>query len=81
MTLDFSLCRSRGALYDELSAKMDWQSWYGRNLDALWDILTTPPCSGKKFRIIPPDSSADESVREYAGKIESIFRRAGVLDE
>lgn len=81
MTLDFSFCRSRSALYDELAAKMNWQSWYGRNLDALWDILTAPPYSGKKFRIIPPDSSADESVREYAGKIESIFRRAGVLDE
>ena len=38
--LDFSLCRDRKDFYAELRRKMAWESWYGENLDALYDCLT-----------------------------------------
>lgn len=78
--LDFSQCHSRRQLYNVLRSAMDWQDWYGENLDALWDILTGLPHRGKRFSLILPQE-ADDSVREYATLMESVFREAGALDE
>ena len=79
VTLDFSLCSTRAELYAELRRKMAWETWYGENLDALWDIVTGLPHKGSRFRVIPPKQSADESLCEYAAKIEKLLQRAGVL--
>jgi len=80
VVLDFSRCHSRSQLYKVLRHAMDWQDWYGENLDALWDILTGLPHSGKRFSIIHPED-ADESLKEYAALMESVFREAGALSE
>jgi RNAse (barnase) inhibitor barstar len=79
VTIDFSLCRNRAELYAELRRKMAWETWYGENLDALWDVVTGLPHKGSRFRVIPPEQSADESLCEYAAKIEKLLQRAGVL--
>ena len=52
--LDFSPCTERRELYAELRNKMDWQEWYGENLDALNDILTGLPHRGSRFVILLP---------------------------
>ena len=49
LTLDLSACRERPEIYDVLSARMLWQKGYGRNLDALYDILTGLPHLGRCF--------------------------------
>ena len=80
VVLDFSRCHSRRQLYEVLRRTMDWQDWYGENLDALWDILTGLPHAGKRFSIIQPEN-ADDSLIEYAALMESVFREAGALAE
>ena len=80
VVLDFSRCHSRSQLYGVLRRAMDWQDWYGENLDALWDILTGLPHKGKHFSIIHPQD-ADDSLKEYAALMESVFREAGALSE
>ena len=58
VTLDFSGCGERAELYDIMSERMLWQKWYGRNLDALNDILTGLPHLGSNFVIHLPDEDA-----------------------
>lgn len=80
-TLDFTACESREALYAVMRRAMDWQDWYGENLDALWDILTGLPHAGRRYKLLLPGEGVEAAVREYAERIEGIFRRAGALAE
>ena len=75
LTLDFSLCRERAELYDVLAGRMLWQSDYGRNLDALYDILTGLPHLGRCFRILLP--AEDAPCRGYAEIMVQVFEDAG----
>ena len=77
VTLDFSACEGRDGLYKELRRKLDWQDWYGENLDALYDILTGLPHSGSRFLIIPPSDQAPEALRTYALRLRQVFEEAG----
>lgn len=74
LTLDFSACRERPELYDVLAARMLWQEWYGRNLDALYDILTGMPHLGRRFRILLP--AEDAPCRGYAEIMAHVFEDA-----
>ena len=74
--LDFSGCQSRSELYDLMAERMLWQEGYGRNLDALYDILTGLPHYGRSFIIRLPD--ADTPVYSYAGRVVEMFHEAGV---
>ena len=75
LTLDFSLCRERAELYDVLVGRMLWQNDYGRNLDALYDILTGLPHLGRRFRILLP--AEDAPCRGYAEIMVQVFEDAG----
>ena len=75
LTLDFRDCRERPELYAVLSDRMLWQADYGRNLDALYDILTGLPHLGKRFRILLPRK--DAPCRGYAEIMAQVFRDAG----
>ena len=81
ITLDFSACDGRDALYAELRRRMLWQDWYGETLDALHDILTGLPYLGKSFSFVMPAPSQPESVREYAEKIYQEFVDVGLTTE
>ena len=50
--LDFTKCHHDYSAYDEMRIKMEWEDWYGHNLDALWDILTGLPYKGDDFTIL-----------------------------
>lgn len=79
--INFSRCRSREELYDELASKLDWESWYGRNLDALWDVLTGMKLGEGRFIVIPPEDGAAVELRAYAARIKELFRSANRLYE
>lgn len=79
--IDFSRCRSRDELYAELARKLAWESWYGHNLDALWDVLTGMPLGAGRYIIIPPDNGADEELCKYASRIKALFCSAKRLYE
>ena len=78
VTLDLSAALCREDIYAVLRREMEWQDWYGENLDAVWDILTGLPHRGERFVIIPPRAE-DEGLREYAALLETVFREAGKL--
>ena len=73
--LDFSACRERAELYDVMAGRMLWQDWYGRNLDALYDILTGLPHLGTHFLLRLP--AEDAPCRGYAEIIGQVFSDAG----
>ena len=73
--LDFSACRERAELYAVLAGRMLWKDWYGRNLDALYDILTGLPHLGRRFTLRLP--AEDAPCRGYAEIIGQVFVDAG----
>ena len=77
--VDFTRSAEIGELYQELRQKLQWEDWYGENLDALYDILTGLPHRGTRFVLRMPLSDAPVEVRLYAGKIRKVFADAGAL--
>ena len=77
--VDFSAAAEIGELYQELRDKLAWESWYGENLDALYDILTGLPHRGTRFVLIMPLDDAPGEVKLYAARIRSVFHDAGAL--
>ncbi len=43
LLLDAEMLRTRDELHDVLAATFGFPQWYGRNLDALYDLLTDCP--------------------------------------
>lgn len=37
--LDFSNCKTLNDVHEEIRIKFDFPEWYGKNLDALWDLM------------------------------------------
>ena len=38
--LDFSECRFLGEIYEVIGNELELPTWFGANLDALWDAIT-----------------------------------------
>ena len=82
VTLDFSKCKYITEVYDQMRKKMDWEDWYGFNLDALWDILTGLPYKGDDFVILRPRAYSgiphgkNREFTEAVDKICQIFEEA-----
>ena len=72
--LDFSACREKSELFDIMAQRMLWRDDYGRNLDALYDILTGMPHLGRSFVITLP--AEDAPCRAYAERIVKVFEEA-----
>ena len=76
ITIDFGNVLVPKALYARIRAKMEWQDWYGENLDALNDILTGLPHKGDRFLFLMPKAN-DPELLDYADKIVDEFIEAG----
>ena len=79
MELDLRACADREAMYAVMRGKMHWQGWYGSNLDALWDILSSPEYEGRSFRVLVDEG--DGELASYARLVRETFREAGRLAE
>lgn len=79
--VDFSLCPDIPSLYRQLREKLQWEDWYGENLDALYDVLTGLPHRGERFLLTLPGEDAPLEARLYARRIRDCFLDAGVLIE
>lgn len=75
--LELGGCETRRELYEVLRAGMDWQSWYGENLDALWDVLTGEDLGSARFTVALPQK--DSPAWDYAEKLRGVFSEAGRL--
>ena len=79
--VDFTACAEIGELYQELRQKLQWEDWYGENLDALYDVLTGLPHRGSRFVLRMPLEDAPSEVKLYARRIRRVFADAGALAE
>ena len=62
-------------LHDELQLVFDLPRYYGRNLDALWDVLTTDVAL--PVTVIWENYRASrENLGSYAGKVKGVFLEA-----
>ena len=75
--IDLKGAEDRRALYDRIYAVLGGQDWYGRNLDALWDVLTGERREGARFLLAMPRE--DDEVYDYARRIRVVFGEAGAL--
>jgi len=62
-SLDLKDVKSKEDLYDVIFKALPLPEYCGRNLDALYDVLTSDP--GKKQIILSGCGSARESIPEY----------------
>lgn len=73
ITLDFTGCKYIMKLYDILQESFGFPDWFGRNLDALWDLLRDyagcPPVTVtiKGVETMPKD------LQDYMNEIFDIF--------
>lgn len=67
---DFSNVGNKKDMFAILREGMEWENWYGENLDALHDIVTGLPHKGRLFAIVPPEK---ENLRTYAEIMENIL--------
>jgi protein-tyrosine phosphatase len=79
--VDFTACAEIGELYQELRQKLQWEDWYGENLDALYDVLTGLPHRGSRFVLRMPLEDAPSEVKLYARRIRRVFAEARALAE
>lgn len=77
--VDFSLCWDIPTLYAEIRSKLQWEDWYGENLDALYDVLTGLPHRGERFLLTMPGEDAPKEARLYAERIRRVFAEAHAL--
>lgn len=76
--IDVSGCRDEGDVYDLLLAGLEAPCWHGRNLDALWESVTSD-ING----VLPPylfevtgHREAPEEVVLLVSRIRSLFEEA-----
>ena len=70
---DMNTIRDREALHDALHAKLELPACYGRNLDALYDLLSEGSVSA--MLVFENCSRADEGMNEYLEKLREIGER------
>ena len=68
--VDFARVENKKDMFAILRECMEWEDWYGDNIDALHDIVTGLPHKGKIFAVVPPEK---ETLRTYAEIIENIL--------
>lgn len=77
--LNGSKMTSREAAHAYISRKLDFPSYYGGNLDALWDMLSTT--SYPQHISIINAEKLHEHLGEYADSLINVFVEAGEENE
>ena len=52
-------------LYDELARQLEFPAYFGRNLDALWDLLTTDIPGPIRIRIKQPKTAQNRLGEDF----------------
>jgi len=68
---------SREELHDRIEEELPVPEWYGRNLDALYDILTEPEYGGGCLICFSDCGGLRESMPRYLAAMEQMCRAAG----
>lgn len=76
-SIDLRGVYSREELHDRIEEELPVPGWYGRNLDALYDILTEPDYSGECLIRFKGCRDLRESMPRYLAAMEQMCRAAG----
>lgn len=77
--LDLRTVETTEQVHDILAQQLDFPSYYGRNLDALHDLLTEiteDTCIGVFAPEIPEESAKKRDIDRYLYKIKFVMRDA-----
>lgn len=74
ITIDFTGAKNWDEVHERISKPLDFPEWYGKNLDALWDLLTgyIAPCN----IIIKGTKKVSSEYLEYVQRICNVFIEA-----
>lgn len=70
ITLDLCDCEYIRDFHERVRVAFDFPEWYGKNLDALWDLLSEPLSA--KVTVIGVDAMTKE-LQEYFLKVIQVF--------
>ena len=73
VTLDLTGVHTAAEVWQTLRDGMDWQDWYGSNLDALYDVLTGLPHTGRDFLLLRRASYDDPALTRLVGRVARVF--------
>lgn len=75
--LDFSHCEYLGEIHKIIQEKLELPTWYGGNLDALWDSLTGIMYVPANIKIIyKPENEKSKELPVEVNKIIEVFEEA-----
>lgn len=72
MILDGNMIQSREHLHEILARELELPTWYGRNLDALYDCLTDR-FEDTLISVVNLEQLSDE-LQQYCGKLLRVLR-------
>ena len=78
ITLDGAKMTSRAAAHEHIAAEMAFPEWYGKNLDALWDMLAA---SGEMEIELINAPAMLNGMDSYACRMLSVFYEADKENE
>jgi len=79
LIIDGSKIASEEDLHDAISKGLALPNWYGRNLDALWDVLTG--MVGRPLELIWLNSEQSKKILPRYEQILSLFREVELQDQ
>jgi ribonuclease inhibitor len=72
-TLSGKAIRNLQEFYDEIARKLPFPDYFGRNLDALWDVLTTD-IEGPVELVWEDSAASKKSMGKAFDKVSSLLR-------
>ena len=74
--IDLTGTEDRAQLHDRIEQGLSLPEWYGRNLDALYDVLTEPEFGGECMICFAGCADLKESMPRYYRAMQQMCRAA-----
>ena len=80
--LDFSIPESKKGVHEYIAEEMGFPEYYGKNLDALYDELTSvsEPVAIGFFMPVPEFDDIDFDLMLYLDKVKEVFKDAETVN-
>ena len=77
--LDLTDCRYADEFHERIRVAFDFPEWYGKNWDALWDMMWSE-CTADKVEIYG-EASIRDRFADYLEKMHEIFEETIVFNQ
>ncbi len=75
VTIDFTGCKNIREVFSRMDEKLDFPEFYGKNLSALWDMLTGF-IEWDQIIYLKGCAGVDEKLKTYMQKVIEVFHEA-----